>query len=125
MAGLRHGKVLPLLAFAELGNELFYGNHLSDTRDFAWVLAFWDGDYVLGKTYLAGLFSFIPRFLSEFRQEWALSLYTNRLVGFDPSLHAGLRPGLFGEVYFNFSLIGVFCLGLILGYFLRYADSEL
>ncbi len=108
-----------------IGILIFYGNNFSDTRDFAWILAYWDYEYVLGKTYLAGLISFIPASLSEYREIWGLGRYTNTYVGFDSSLHAGLRPGIFGEVFFNFGVAGVFILGIISGYLLRYADIRL
>jgi len=103
-------------------STMFYGNNISDTRDFAWILAFWDKDYLYGKSYLAGLLSFIPRALSEYRQEWAISIYTSSLVGFDIREHAGLRAGFFGESFLNFGYIGVILLGIISGCILRYAD---
>ncbi len=106
-------------------STLFYGNHFSDTRDFAWLLAYWDGEYLYGKTYLAGFLSFMPRLFSEFRQEWGWGIFAGRLVGFDPAVHPGLRPGLFGEVFFNFGYLGVLLLGSIAGYALRYADLKM
>jgi oligosaccharide repeat unit polymerase len=122
IANIRMGLFDPIYVVMRFAQEIFYGNHLSDTRDFAWILSCWDETYVLGKTYLAGLISFIPRFISEFRGEWAISVYTNRLVGFDSTTHAGLRPGIFGEAFFNFGYLGVVLLGLLLGYFSRQAD---
>lgn len=122
---LRHGQYNPIDPILQFFSQIFYGNHFSDTRDFAWILAYWDEKHVYGKTYLAGFFSFVPRFLSDFRQEWAISVYTNSLVGFKSSEHAGLRPGLFGEVFLNFGYLGVIVLGFIAGYVLRYADCML
>jgi len=104
---------------------LLYGNSFSDTRDFAWILSAWDGSMLLGKTYLAGLLSFIPRSLLEFRGTYALGVYTAEVVGFSPEEHAGLRPGIFGEAFLNFGLIGVIFLGFIGGYILRYVDAKL
>lgn len=105
--------------------KIFYGNNFSDTRDFAWILGYWNGEYFLGKTYLAGLISFIPRFISDFRADWAISVVTDKIVGFSPSEHAGLRPGMFGEAYLNFGIIAVGSLGLVAGYFLRFVDIQI
>jgi len=122
---LRHGQYNLLNVLSTGLIKIFYGNNFSDTRDFAWILSYWNGEYFLGKTYLAGLISFIPRFISEFRSQWAISVVTDRIVGFSPSEHAGLRPGMFGEAYFNFGILGVIFLGLVAGYFLRYVDLQI
>lgn len=122
---LRQGSSNIMMTSQKMLVALFYGNQLSDTRDFAWILSHWDESYLWGKSYLAAFISFLPRFLSSFRQDWSISIYTNQLVNFDPSLHAGLRPGLFGEAFLNFSYPGVIALGLIAGYILRYADFKL
>lgn len=105
--------------------NFFYGNNFSDTRDFAWILAFWDGEYLYGKTYLAAFISFIPRFLSSIREEWSISMYTNALTGFDSEVMPGLRPGMFGESYLNFGYLGVILFGILYGFSLRYADFKI
>jgi hypothetical protein len=46
-----------------------------------------------GKTYLAALTSFVPRFASSFQDTWGLGAATGATVGFDPHVHPGLRPG--------------------------------
>lgn len=122
---IRQQQYNPLAILGSFLLDLFYGNHLSDTRDFAWVLAYWDGEFLFGKTFLSGLISFIPRFLSEFRDQWAIGVYTASVAGYDPSTHYGLRPGLFGESYFNFGYVGVSTMGFFLGYTLRYADVKI
>lgn len=123
IAALREGSSITdqVLFF---GANIFYGNNFSDLRDFAWVLSSWDGAWFYGKTYLAALTSFIPRALSEFREEWALGVVTARLAGFTPQEHAGLRPGTFGESYLNFGLFGVFVIASVNGFILRYADYQ-
>jgi oligosaccharide repeat unit polymerase len=108
--------------FAE---QIFFGNSYSDLRDFAWVYGYWDKSLLFGKTYLAAFISFVPSFLSDFRTEWAAGKFTATTVGFDPLEHPGLRPGLFGESYFNFGLIGVIAVGTLLGYAYRYVDFHL
>jgi hypothetical protein len=103
---------------------LFYGNNFSDLRDFAWVYSAWDHVFWAGKTYLAAILAFVPRFASQFRDTWGLGVATASTVGFDPQVHPGLRPGVFGEGFFNFGLIGVVAVGLMLGIILRRVDSD-
>jgi oligosaccharide repeat unit polymerase len=103
---------------------LFYGNNFSDLRDFAWVYSAWDHTFWAGKTYLAALMSFIPRFASQFRDTWASGVATGTTVGLDPQVHPGLRIGVFGEGYFNFGLFGVVAIGLVLGIVLRRVDID-
>jgi oligosaccharide repeat unit polymerase len=103
---------------------LFYGNNFSDLRDFAWVYSAWDHVLWAGKTYLAALLAFIPRFASHFRDTWGLGVATASTVGFDPQVHPGLRPGAFGEGFFNFGLFGVVAVGLLLGLVSRRVDTE-
>lgn len=122
---LRHGQYNPIYTLFQGASKIFYGNNFSDTRDFAWILSYWNGDYFWGKTYLAGLISFIPRFISDFRSNWAISVVTDKMVGFEPSEHAGLRPGMFGEAYLNFGILGVIILGTTAGYFLRFVDIQI
>jgi len=107
------------------GSSIFFGNSYSDLRDFAWVYGYWDKSLLFGKTYLAGFMSFVPSFLSDFRTQWAAGRFTAVTVGFDPLEHPGLRPGLFGESYFNFGVLGVVFLGTILGYAYRYIDYNI
>jgi oligosaccharide repeat unit polymerase len=102
----------------------FYGNNFSDLRDFAWVYSAWDHIYWGGKTYLAALLAFIPRFASHFRDTWGLGVATASTVGFDPEVHPGVRPGAFGEGFFNFGLIGVIAVGLLLGMVVRRVDID-
>ena len=58
-----------LASFAVL---FLFGNNFSDLRDFAWVYSAWDHVFWVGKTYLAALLAFVPRFASEFRDTWGL-----------------------------------------------------
>ena len=102
--------------------SIFFGNSYSDTRDFALVLSFWDHHLLWGKTFLAGLIAFVPRFLSSFRDAWSIGVVTATLVGFSPQEHPGLRLGIFGEAYLNFGLTGVALLGLFVGAVTRLID---
>jgi oligosaccharide repeat unit polymerase len=110
--------------FGVLGALLLYGDTFSDLRDFAWVYARWDHVFWAGKTYLAAVLAFVPRVASQFRDTWGLGVATATTVGFDPQVHPGLRPGIFGEGFFNFGWIGVILVGLMLGLVFRRVDID-
>lgn len=93
--------------------EIFYGNTFSDIRDFSWVLGYWDGSHLWGLSYLSAFLSFIPSAFLPFRETWGIGRVTVNLVGFDPLIHPGLRPGFFGEMYLNFDVIGVVLFGFV------------
>jgi len=103
---------------------VLYGNNFSDLRDFAWVYSKWDNVLWHGKTYLAAVLSFVPRFASTFRDNWALGVATSSTAGLDPQVHPGLRPGIFGEGFFNFGILGVIVGGLMFGIILRRVDVD-
>ena len=88
------------------------------------MYAAWDHTLWLGKTYLAALTAFVPRFVSSFRDTWGTGAATATTVGFDPAVHPGLRPGAFGEGYFNFGLAGVLIVGLTMGVIIRRVDLD-
>ena len=119
LGDVREGQFNILRTVATLGIKLFYGNNLSDLRDFAWIRSYWDGTYYLGKTQLAGLLGFIPSFISPFRTEWNWGVVTTTITGLDPLVNPGLRAGMFGEMYFNFGLPGVMIAGLLYGHAIR------
>lgn len=110
--------------FGTFLETVFYGNTFSDLRDFAWVYSAWDHVPWAGKTYLAAVLSFVPRFASHFRDTWGLGAMTAATAGFDPDIHPGLRPGIFGEGFFNFGLPGVVVVGLMLGIIFRRVDLD-
>ncbi len=119
LADVREGQYNIALTIATLGGKLFYGNNFSDLRDFAWVLSYWNGEYLVGNTHVAGLMAFIPSAISSFRGEWNWGVVTTSIVGLDSRVHPGLRTGTFGETYFNFGAIGVVLAGLVYGYMVR------
>jgi len=123
--GLRNPNFSLAAVFGGIAISMFYGNSFSDTRDFALILSFWDGHYFLGKTYLAGLIAFVPRFLSSFRDTWAIGVVTATMAGFSPKEHPGLRVGIFGEAYLNFGLLGVLPLSLAIGSVVRLIDMRM
>lgn len=107
------------------GASIAFGNSFSDTRDFALVLSYWNHSFFLGKTYLAGLIAFVPRFISPFRDKWALGVVTASMVGFKPTEHAGLRIGSSGEAFLNFGLPAVILGGLLMGSINRLIDMRI
>lgn len=124
LGNVRAGEYSPTEFLASIAFLLFYGNNFSDLRDFAWVYAGWNHVFWAGKTYLAALLAFVPRFASQFRDTWGLGVATDLTAGLDPLVHPGLRPGIFGEGFFNFGLIGVVAVGLLMGIFLRRVDID-
>jgi oligosaccharide repeat unit polymerase len=124
LGALRAGIYSVTLFVAGAALALLYGNTFSDLRDFALLLSFWNGHFWLGKTYFAAAAAFVPRFLSSYRETWSIGVVTATMVGFDPKVHPGLRPGIFGESYFNFGYLGVVMMGLMVGIVVRKVDLE-
>ena len=123
--GELRGGEYSLIAFAgSLAFLFFYGSNFSDLRDFAWVYAGWDHSFWHGKTYLAAILAFVPRFASQFRDTWGLGVATDLTAGLDPQMHPGLRPGIFGEGFFNFGLFGVVAVGVLFGAIVRRVDID-
>jgi oligosaccharide repeat unit polymerase len=124
LGGVRSGQYSLTEFFKSLVFLLLFGNTFSDLRDFSWVYAKWDHVFWAGKTYLAAFMAFVPRFASSFRDTWGLGVMTATTVGFDPEVHPGLRPGIFGEGFFNFGMLGVIAVGLLLGIAGRRVDID-
>lgn len=124
LGNVRAGQYSVTAFFASIAFLLLYGNNFSDLRDFAWVYSGWNHVFWGGKTYLAALASFVPRAASHYRDTWGLGVVTASTVGLDPQVHPGLRPGNFGEGYFNFGLIGVAIVGLLMGIMTRRVDTD-
>jgi oligosaccharide repeat unit polymerase len=124
LGNVRAGQYSLIDFYASIAFLLLYGNNFSDLRDFAWVYSAWDHVFWGGKTYLAAVFPFVPRAISQFRDTWGIGVVTASTAGFDPQLHPGLRPGYFGEGFFNFGLPGVILVGLLVGLLTRRADID-
>jgi oligosaccharide repeat unit polymerase len=124
LGNVRGGNYSLSAFFSLLVAVLLFGNTFSDLRDFGWVYAFWDHKFWIGKTYLAALTAFVPRFASEFRDKWGTGAATAITLGLDPHVHPGVRPGAFGESYFNFGLSGVVIVGLAIGVIFRRVDID-
>ena len=91
-------------------SELIYGNTFSDMRDGAYILSGFDntlkGEFLYGKTYLAGIFSFIPSSISPFMVEWRFGRFSTTML-FGWAEHFGLRGGNAMEAYLNFGIFGI------------------
>jgi oligosaccharide repeat unit polymerase len=125
----RFGQYNFITAMTSGVEKLLYGNNFSDLRDFAWVMAYWDNTFLHGKTMVSGYFSFIPSSIFPLRENWSLGNFTVTTIGYDSSSHPGLRPGIFGESYFNFGILGVclfaFVVGFIINTISRYVQAYL
>lgn len=95
--------------------EAFLGDNLIDLRDGAWVFSHWDGEPLMGKTYLGGMASMLPSAIFPEKKDWHLGTTGVRIVGWDPSQHFGLRITFFGESFLNFGWAGVVGLGVLMG----------
>ncbi|QWU06960.1 oligosaccharide repeat unit polymerase [Heyndrickxia coagulans] len=122
LGNIREGQYNLLVSLENSWNSIFYGNNFSDIRDFAWVLSGWNGIYLHGKSLISGYLSFIPSYIFPLRTEWSLGYFTVTAIGFDPTVHPGLRPGVFGESYFNFGILGVCVYGFFYGYAVNKLD---
>lgn len=103
-----------------------YGNTFSDVRDGAYIASAWDRLFATeslgGNTYLAGLMSFIPSSVSDFRETWSWGYFTtNSLFGFTD--HYGFRGGWSLELFMNFGVAGVIIGALACGWLLGRLES--
>jgi oligosaccharide repeat unit polymerase len=124
LGNAREGKYSISAFFESAGFLMLYGNNFTDLRDFAWVYSAWNHSLWLGKTYLAGLATFLPRAASDFRATWSFGIATGWTVGLDTETHPGLKPGMFGEAFFNFGWLGSIVAGLLYGIILRRVDID-
>lgn len=121
LSALRSGGSINI---ASMIAELIYGNTFSDMRDGAFILSGFDnalqGEFLYGKTYLAGILSFIPSSISPFMVEWRWGRFSTSML-FGWSDHFGLRGGNGMEAYLNFGIVGVVIFsigqGILSGFF--------
>ena len=62
---------------------VLFGNNLSELRDFAWMLAAWDREPLLGTTYTAGLLAWIPAFLLPARKEMSWGAFSTTMTALE------------------------------------------
>lgn len=115
LVGIRFGQY-GAPQFSRLMNSALYGSQFNDLRDTAAMMSGWDGRLLLGRTHAAALMAFVPSYLSTFREENKFPKFTLKTCGFiHEKDHPGLRPIIFGESYFNYSIPGVILVGLLSG----------
>lgn len=103
-----------------------YANTFSDVRDGAYIASAWDRymgmDSLEGNTFLAGIMSFLPSSVSEFRTTWSWGYFTtSTLFGFTD--HYGFRGGWSFEMFMNFGVPGVIVAALACGWLLGRLES--
>ena len=116
LGDVRNGGFNPLLTLVRIDDALFYGNNLSDVRDFAYILSYWEGKYSLGLGYLDGFLSFLPSGWFEFRNSLRSIDMMAGVMDFAGEGHAGLRVTMFGGNFLNFGYIGVVVMGFVFGF---------
>lgn len=99
--------------------EMIYGNTFADIRDGAYILKGFsnntNSNFLIGKTYMSALISFVPSSISKFRYIWSWGRYTTTgLFGY--TNHFGLRGGNVMEAYINFGWVGIIIFGFLQGY---------
>ena len=110
--------------FISIIQEFIYGNTFCDMRDGAFILFGYGrmyDTYLYGKTYLAGLISFVPSFISEYKRTWGWGYFSTATLFGMPN-HYGFRGGSYCEAYLNFGYIGVIISAIILGRWMAYRE---
>ena len=123
LQSIRHQQNLNI--FTSL-NEIIYGNTFSDFRDGGFILKGFNEKYggrpLCGKTYLAGIISFIPSRISDYRIKWSWGRFSTYALFGWPN-HTGLRGGNSMEAFCNFGIIGVIIFGWIEGWFIAFGEK--
>ncbi len=82
-------------------------------RELTRVLYFFnEGNHGLlyGKTYLAGLFSFVPTSINSLKADYNYMRYTSIISNQNPDEFGGMRSTYLGEAYVNFGFVGIILL---------------
>ena len=106
-------------------SNFFFGNTFSDIRDGAFILKGFEAQnigYLYGKTYLAGVLSFLPSSISKFKHTWSWGRFTTMYL-FGLTDHFGLRGGNAMEAYINFGYFGVLAFSIGWGYILGMLEN--
>ncbi|TXG37154.1 O-antigen polymerase [Seonamhaeicola maritimus] len=79
-------------------------------RELTRVLYFFESgsnSFLYGKTYIAGLFSFIPTSINSLKADYSYMRYTSIISNQNPDDFGGMRSTYLGEAYVNFGFLGV------------------
>lgn len=111
----------------DLRREFIYGNTFSDIRDGAYILKGYKGifksELLFGKTYVAGLLTFLPSKISAFKNTWLYGNFTTHYL-FGWIGHNGLRGGNVLEAFLNFGFLGIVIFSFIQGWLLGYLERN-
>ena len=72
-------------------------------------------DFLYGKTYVAGFFSFIPTKINALKANYNYMRYTSIISDQNPDEFGGMRSTYMGEAYVNFGYIGVIIMPIVFG----------
>lgn len=79
--------------------------------------------FLLGKTYIASLISFIPTEINPYKDKYQIGRITLRVLGDNPDISGAPRIGFAGEAFYNFHLPGVGIIGFLLGFSLMWLNQ--
>lgn len=106
--------------------SIIYGNNFSDIRDGAFILFNLPTSRISGiyggKTVLAGLLSFIPSSISQFRNLWSWGRITTS--SFAIGVHGGLRGGNVMEAFLNFGFFGIIIFSFFQAFFMSILEKN-
>lgn len=71
--------------------------------------------YLYGKTYVAGLFSFVPTSINKLKEKYNYMRYTSYISNQNPDDFGGMRSTFVGEAYINFGFLGIICISIVFG----------
>lgn len=89
-------------------------------RELTRVLFFFnqgDNNYLFGKTYIAGIFSFVPTKINALKANYNYMRYTSLISNQNPDEFGGMRSTYLGEAFVNFGDIGIIMLPVIFALF--------
>ena len=75
-----------------------------------------DHNFLYGKTYIAGLFSFIPTQINTLKANYNYMRYTSIISNQNPDDFGGMRSTYIGEAYVNFGKVGIVIIPFIFAF---------
>jgi len=89
-------------------------------RELTRVLFFFnegEHSYLFGKTYVAGLFSFIPTKINSLKANYNYMRYTSIISDQNPDEFGGMRSTYIGEAFVNFGFVGIVLVPILFAIF--------
>jgi hypothetical protein len=109
---------LYLRSLSSLSTSFFVG-----VRELTRLLTIFDGNLLWGRTYAAGLLSFIPTEWFAFKAEFNYMRYVALLGGADPNMYGGMRSSYIGEALINFGHFGIAVVSFLFAIVVSALDS--